>query len=63
MALFPYVVITECIAACENADAVDADMGLQSIDAIKFCFRKPFGADVRTLKRVDPEKQSKPLLL
>jgi hypothetical protein len=28
-------------------------MGLQPTDAIKFCFRKSFAADVRTLKRVN----------
>jgi hypothetical protein len=38
----------------ENADAVEADMGLQSAGAIKFCFRRPVRADVRTRKRVDP---------
>jgi hypothetical protein len=52
MALFPYVVIAKCIAA-ENADAVDADMGLQSTDAIKFCFRKHFHTDARAPNRVE----------
>jgi hypothetical protein len=28
-------------------------MGLQSADAIKFCFTKRVGADVRALKRVN----------
>jgi hypothetical protein len=51
MSLFPYVVIAEGIH--RDADAVDADMGLQPTDAIKFCFRKSFAADVRTLKRVN----------
>jgi hypothetical protein len=37
----------------ENADAAEADMGLQSAGAIKFCFRKPVRADVRTRKRVN----------
>jgi hypothetical protein len=38
----------------ENADAVEADMGLQTAGAIKFCFRKLIRADVRTRKRADP---------
>jgi hypothetical protein len=38
----------------ENADAVEVDMGLQTAGAIKFCFRKPVRAEVRTRKRVDP---------
>jgi len=38
----------------ENADAVEAHMGLQTAGAIKFCFRKLVRADVRTRKRVDP---------
>jgi hypothetical protein len=38
----------------ENADAVEADMGLQTAGAIKFCFRKLVRADVRTRKRMDP---------
>jgi hypothetical protein len=33
--------VTGRIAAW-NADAVDGDMGLQFVDAIKFCFRKRF---------------------
>jgi hypothetical protein len=37
----------------KNADAVEADMGLQSAGAIKFCFRRPVRADVRALKRVN----------
>ena len=36
-----------------DADAVNADMGLQPTDAIKFCFRENFGTDVRALKRVN----------
>lgn len=38
----------------ENADAVEADMGLQTAAAIKFCFKKLVRADVRRRKCVDP---------
>jgi len=38
----------------ENADAVEADMGLQTAAAIKFCFRKLVRADARRRKCVDP---------
>jgi hypothetical protein len=34
-------------------NTVDADMGLQSADAIKIRFRKHFGTDARALKRVN----------
>jgi hypothetical protein len=44
MSLFPYVVITERIAAGRMLMQPEADMGLQSADAIKFCFRKRVGA-------------------
>ena len=37
----------------ENVDAVEADMGLQTAGAIKFCFRKLVRAEVRTSKRVE----------
>jgi hypothetical protein len=35
--------------AAWNADAIEADMGLQFIDAIKFCFKKRFDDSSRSL--------------
>jgi hypothetical protein len=46
MVLFPCV-FTDYPVHCgrENTDSVDADMGLQFTDAIKFCFRSRVVAD------------------